>query len=144
MFFIYLLQIEFNKLNGTLSIGTFCITFLIRHLDKRERKQKSHLLPYIWRVNSYFFDLNSLRAPTPQNNQTHSNNLSVTTDELYECVWPIFMVGAKSIKSQIKRWTLHIIQIFFSHQLYLNSLKLLLHSSPSAIAVKSLIKGRYL
>ena len=36
----------------------------------------------------------TLKAQTPQNGQTHSNNLSVTAEELFECVWPFYEVGA--------------------------------------------------
>ena len=36
----------------------------------------------------------TLKAPTPQNDQTHSNNLLATADELFKCVWPLCGVGA--------------------------------------------------
>ena len=36
----------------------------------------------------------TLLAPTPQNGQTHSNKLSAKADELFECVWQFFGVGA--------------------------------------------------
>ena len=36
----------------------------------------------------------TLTAPLPQNGQTHSNNLSGTADELFDCVWPFCKVGA--------------------------------------------------
>ena len=29
----------------------------------------------------------SLKAPTPENGQTHSNNLLATAKKLFECVW---------------------------------------------------------
>ena len=35
----------------------------------------------------------TLKVPTPQNGQTHSNNLSARADELFECVWPFCGVG---------------------------------------------------
>ena len=43
---------------------------------------------YLFRIRaiflvSYFL---TLEAPTPQNGQTHSNNLSAKADELFECV----------------------------------------------------------
>ena len=34
-----------------------------------------------------------LKALTPQNGQTHSNNVSATADELFECVWPFCVLG---------------------------------------------------
>ena len=36
----------------------------------------------------------TLKAPIPQNGQTHSNNSSATADELFECVSPFCKVGA--------------------------------------------------
>ena len=36
----------------------------------------------------------TLLAPTPQNGQTHSNNLMATGDEFFECVWPFCGAGA--------------------------------------------------
>ena len=33
-------------------------------------------------------------APIPQNGQAHSNN----ADELFECVWPYFGIGAERVK----------------------------------------------
>ena len=33
---------------------------------------------------------------TPQNGQTHSNNLSATANELFECIWPFCGIGAES------------------------------------------------
>ena len=36
----------------------------------------------------------TLKAPIPQNDPTHSNNLLATADELFECVWPLCGVGA--------------------------------------------------
>ena len=35
----------------------------------------------------------TLKAPIPQNGQTHSNNLQIA-DELFECVWPFCESGA--------------------------------------------------
>ena len=35
----------------------------------------------------------TLKAPTPQNGQTHSNNSSATADELFQCVWLFCGVG---------------------------------------------------
>ena len=37
--------------------------------------------------------LNPLSA-NPENGPTHSNNLSVTADDLFECVYPFCEVGA--------------------------------------------------
>ena len=42
-----------------------------------------------------------LQAPTPQNGQTHSNNSSVTADNLFECVWPFYGVGVESVLCSI-------------------------------------------
>ena len=39
----------------------------------------------------------TISAPTPQNGQTHSNNLSAIADELFECVWPFCGVGAERV-----------------------------------------------
>ena len=36
-------------------------------------------------------------APTPQNDQTHSNSLSATTNALIECAWPFCEVGAERV-----------------------------------------------
>ena len=36
----------------------------------------------------------NIKAPTPQNGQTHSNNLSATVDKLFESVWPFCGVNA--------------------------------------------------
>ena len=36
--------------------------------------------------------------PTPQNGQTQSNNLSAVADELFECVWSFYGVGALRVK----------------------------------------------
>ena len=41
-----------------------------------------------------FDNLPSSLVPTPQNGQTHSNNLSTTTNELFECFLPFCGVGA--------------------------------------------------
>ena len=40
------------------------------------------------------YKLLTLLAATPQNGRTHSNNLSATADELFECVGPFCGVGA--------------------------------------------------
>ena len=40
----------------------------------------------------------SLSAPNPHNGQTHSNKSSATANELFECVWPVFGVGAQRVK----------------------------------------------
>ena len=36
----------------------------------------------------------TLKAPFPQNGETHSSNLSAAADELFECVSPFCGVGA--------------------------------------------------
>ena len=36
---------------------------------------------------------------TPQNGETHWNNLSAVADELFECVWPFWRVGALTFES---------------------------------------------
>ena len=41
----------------------------------------------------------TLKAPIPQNGHTHSNNLSASADELFECVWPFCAVGAQRVKA---------------------------------------------
>ena len=42
----------------------------------------------------------NLNPPTPQNGQTHSNNLSaVVTNELFEYVWPFCWVGTEKVNS---------------------------------------------
>ena len=40
----------------------------------------------------------TLTAPTPQNGQTHSNNLSAAADKLFECFWPFLGVGVYRVK----------------------------------------------
>ena len=37
-------------------------------------------------VNASYMQVLTLKAPTPQNSQTHSNNSSATADELFDCV----------------------------------------------------------
>ena len=44
-------------------------------------------------VESILLDGLTLYVPTPQNGQTHSNNLSAFADALFECVWPFCGVG---------------------------------------------------
>ena len=41
-----------------------------------------------------------LSAPTPQNDQTNSNNSSAVAYELLKCVWPFYRVGA---------WRFHLV-----------------------------------
>ena len=36
--------------------------------------------------------------PTPQNGQTHSNNLSAIADELFECIWTFCGIGGQRVK----------------------------------------------
>ena len=40
-------------------------------------------------------------VPTPRNGQTHSNNSSAVTAELFEFVWPFCGVGAEKLKYAI-------------------------------------------
>ena len=40
----------------------------------------------------------TLSAPTPQNDQTHSNNSLAKADELFECVLPFCGVDAERVK----------------------------------------------
>ena len=42
------------------------------------------IFKYVWPLN--------LQAPTPQDDQTHSNN-SITADKFFECVWSFCEVG---------------------------------------------------
>ena len=39
-------------------------------------------------------DLLTLSEPISQNGQTHSNNSSAFANELFECVWPFYGIGA--------------------------------------------------
>ena len=45
----------------------------------------------------------TLKAPTPQNGQTHSNNSSATADKLFEWVWPFCGVGAERVNGKINQ-----------------------------------------
>ena len=45
----------------------------------------------------------TLKAPTPQNGQTHSNNSSTTADKLFEWVWPFCGVGAERVNGKINQ-----------------------------------------
>ena len=42
--------------------------------------------------------LSTLKAPTPKNGQTHSNNSSEIADELFGCVWLFCGAGALRVK----------------------------------------------
>ena len=45
----------------------------------------------------------TLEAPTLQNGQTHSKNLSAVADELFECVWPFCgIVGISELSEFIQ------------------------------------------
>ena len=43
----------------------------------------------------------TLSATTPQNGQTHSNTSSATANEMFDCVWLFFGVGAERVKSTL-------------------------------------------
>ena len=43
--------------------------------------------------------------PTPQNGQTHSNDLSATADKLFECVLPFSGVARKGLKIKLFPFT---------------------------------------
>ena len=48
-----------------------------------------------WQCNSSCVNNDAtFSAPIPQNGQAHSNN----ADELFECVWPYFGIGAERVK----------------------------------------------
>ena len=47
-----------------------------------------------WNKNIGTKWVNPLSANPPQNGQAHSNNSSNSGDELFECVWPFYGVGA--------------------------------------------------
>ena len=52
---------------------------------------------YFLSLNNFIWDKSLhliIQVRTSQNGQTHSNNLSATTDELFECIWPFCGVGA--------------------------------------------------
>ena len=67
-------------------------------------------------VNTWSF--NPLSA-NPTKGQTHSNNLSTTADELFECVWPFCAVSAWRVK------------IFRNHSHYSFKEKVFLNSKRS-------------
>ena len=43
----------------------------------------------------------TLSATTPQNGQTNSNNSSATANEMFDCVWLFWGVGAERVKSTL-------------------------------------------
>ena len=45
------------------------------------------------------FKVNNKGTRTTPNGQTHSNNLSATVGELFECVWPFCGAGARRVKT---------------------------------------------
>ena len=49
-------------------------------------------------VDSYILILNLTYAPTPQNCQTHLNNLLAVADKLFECIRLFCGVGTKRFK----------------------------------------------
>ena len=55
---------------------------------------------YIFAANSILtfiynsMNSNSFNSLTLQNGKTHSNSSSAVADELFQCVWPFFGVGA--------------------------------------------------
>ena len=50
----------------------------------------------------------TLKAPIPQNGHTHSNNLSASADELFECVWPFCAVGGQRVKANAIHFTVNL------------------------------------
>ena len=66
----------------------------------------------------WFKALLTLQAPTPQNGQIHSNSSSATTDELFECVWPLCGLVLKRVKVR-KLYIKHLKTSSFSLQIYL-------------------------
>ena len=57
-----------------------------------ENQRLSDVFRWYWRWTLVWNEL-ILQAPTPQNSQTHSNNLSAIANELLECVWPFCGLG---------------------------------------------------
>ena len=66
----------------------------------------------------------TLSATTPQNGQTHSNNLSAFANELFEYVWPFCAVGTcwvkltKKISFHLKLryfWEIFLFQLYSTH-----------------------------
>ena len=47
-----------------------------------------------WSTEALTISKSTLYAPNPQNGQAHSNNSSVTGDELFECIRPFCGIGA--------------------------------------------------
>ena len=45
-------------------------------------------------LHESFLLILTLKGPTPQKGQTHSNDSSAAANELFECVWPFCGVGA--------------------------------------------------
>ena len=58
------------------------------------------------------FDCLNLWEQTPQNGQTHSNNSSARADELFECVWPFYGVGAEWVKDTNSQTNLKYVRQF--------------------------------
>ena len=46
----------------------------------------------------FSYSIFTLLAPTPQNAQTHSNNLSAKSGKLFECVWPFGVADPQRVK----------------------------------------------
>ena len=52
----------------------------------------------------------TLKTPIPQNGQTHSNNSSAVTNELFECVWPFCGIGSWRVKITEHKWILYFLE----------------------------------
>ena len=89
-------------LTGIYDIGSFgtCLLELmfIRcfELPQNSQNGKTFTKPVLNKI----FRFLTLKAPIPQNGQTHSNNLSAKADELLECAWLFCGVGTSRVKQK--------------------------------------------
>ena len=63
--------------------------------SRYNKDNRNNLLTFFSLLLTLLF---TLYAPTPQNGQTHSNNLCATVDQLFEFVWPFCGVSAYRVK----------------------------------------------
>ena len=64
-------------------------------------KRNVNVLPLSAYLFHFLVTLLTLQAPTPQNDQTHSYNLSAKAGELFECIWPFCGVGAQRVQTML-------------------------------------------
>ena len=81
----------FAKFAGNTCDGASCFSSIVAIRLWLYLKKNTNEGVILQNFSDHFFNPSSAN---PQNGQTHSNNLSVTADELIECVWQFCEVGA--------------------------------------------------